>query len=367
MSKGNLYQRGPQKIWWFRARINGVEYRESLRTADAKLAKRARDKRISELKSRIFHNNVGWREAILEWGAHITDQVAPATLRRYAVSLSACEPFLLPVGSVTEIDGKLITDIINARRRAGASAATVRRDLTAISSVLDFCEAQGWREGNPTLSKRRMLRERRDPITLPEDSDIEAIIASASMRFGWLIRAALLTGCRQSELTSSTWRGFNAQAGTLTVTGKGNKRRVLRLSPDALELFQSIPVTMGRGGPSPLIFCNEDGSAFSQAASDFTHVRRAALAKAENRGVLRFRFHDLRHAFAVRALRAGMSIYALSQYLGHTSVKTTEIYLAHVTSEEAAIARDEGVQDVPGHKSGHKSGHKIVRKTGSQA
>ena len=81
-----------------------------------------------------------------------------------------------------------------------------------------------------------------------------------------------------------------------------------------------------------LIFCKEDGEAFAQAASDFTHFRREVVKREP--GFKRFRFHELRHLFAVEALRGGMSIYALSKHLGHTSVKTTEIYLAYLTAEE---------------------------------
>ena len=47
-----------------------------------------------------------------------------------------------------------------------------------------------------------------------------------------------------------------------------------------------------------------------------------------------FRFHDLRHRHAVDWLKSGRSIYDLQQRLGHTSVKTTEIYLAFLTPEE---------------------------------
>jgi integrase/recombinase XerD len=46
----------------------------------------------------------------------------------------------------------------------------------------------------------------------------------------------------------------------------------------------------------------------------------------------------------VEALRDGWSIYALSQHLGHTSVKTTEIYLAFLTPEEADRAKNETAQ-----------------------
>lgn len=48
---------------------------------------------------------------------------------------------------------------------------------------------------------------------------------------------------------------------------------------------------------------------------------------------------DLRHRFAVDYPRAGGSIYDLQQILGHTSIKTTEVYLAYLTPEEAAAAK----------------------------
>ncbi len=49
---------------------------------------------------------------------------------------------------------------------------------------------------------------------------------------------------------------------------------------------------------------------------------------------VRFRFHDLRHLFAVQYLQKGGSIYALQGIMGHTSVKTTEIYLAYLTPDQ---------------------------------
>jgi len=43
-----------------------------------------------------------------------------------------------------------------------------------------------------------------------------------------------------------------------------------------------------------------------------------------------FRYHDLRQKFAIDYLKAGGDIYRLSRILGHSSVKTTEIYLGYV-------------------------------------
>jgi integrase len=59
-----------------------------------------------------------------------------------------------------------------------------------------------------------------------------------------------------------------------------------------------------------------------------------------------FRVHDLRHAFAIRWLRAGGDIYHLSLHLGHTSLKTTEVYLGHLSAREQAVAQNRA-QSVP--------------------
>ncbi len=69
-------------------------------------------------------------------------------------------------------------------------------------------------------------------------------------------------------------------------------------------------------------------------------MRRIEKAEAKaGRVFVRFRIHDLRHRFAVRWLKHGGNIYLLSKHLGHTSVKTTEIYLDFLTEEEREVAQ----------------------------
>jgi integrase/recombinase XerD len=324
-------------VYWLRAIIKGRKYRESLRTTDVKQARKLRDKRLEEIRAARYHNEVRitWKDAVVRWSAHAQKQISAKTMQRYLCSIELATPIL---GSYTidKIDGRAIVELISFRSKQKASPATIRRDLTAISQVLEYSEFMEWREGNPTLSKRRQLKERRDPIELPQHDAIEKIIAEASLMFGNMIRAAWLTGCRQNELVTARWSAFNETAGTLEVIGKGNKRRTISLAPEMVELLKSMPRTLR----SDLIFC-VDGAPISQAASDFTHLRREATKNAKARGeeLQRFRFHDLRHLYAVEALRGGMGIYQLSQHLGHTSVKTTEIYLAFLTPEQQAATK----------------------------
>jgi integrase/recombinase XerD len=331
MREPNLYKRGD--TYWLRATINGVEHRESLQTSDIKVARKKRDKRLEHIKATHGRgeNNRAWLQAVAEWAGHEAGQLSPSTSRRYVVSLEQARPYLEHL-SIGAIDGNAIAFMIRKRRELGTTPATIRRDLTAVSRVLKYAEAMGWREGNPTLSKRTLLRERRDPIALPCPTSIQAVLDAASPRFAALIRAAMLTGCRQNEIVTARWDGLDLAGGKLSVIGKGNKRRTITLSDEAAAHMAAQP----RTGKSPLIFCREDGEAFSQTSSDFSHLSRAVIARSKRDGVefRRFRFHDLRHLFAVEWLRAGKSIYELQKHLGHTSVKTTEIYLEFLTPEE---------------------------------
>ena len=148
---------------------------------------------------------------MLAWGEHIAASVKPSTAKRYAVSLKQLEPFLLGL-YLDEIDKRVISDAIRQRRATGTANATIRRDLVALSSVLGYSEEEGWREDNPALARLRRLKERHDPIVLPEIDDIGRVIMRAPGLFARLIEAALLTGCRLDELRTLTRRQVDHHA-----------------------------------------------------------------------------------------------------------------------------------------------------------
>jgi integrase/recombinase XerD len=134
MSEKNHYTRNG--IWWFRATIDGVEIRESLRVGDVKTARRLRDARLTKhQEAREGIDSKSWAPAAAMWVEHVTGQIAPATTKRYYVSLKQCQPFLGKL-SLAEIKIKTIADLARAWKASGATTATIRRDLTAVSCVL---------------------------------------------------------------------------------------------------------------------------------------------------------------------------------------------------------------------------------------
>jgi integrase/recombinase XerD len=323
---------------WSRFTVAGREFRESLRTSSpTRAAKRVgemRDKAIGRAKFR--ENDHLWDDAVVAWLEHITRQVAPRTMKRYADSL-AIAGRQFSTRQIIDIGREDISHFVTARRRDGVTNATIRRDLQAISSLLDFAEDEGWREGNPALDKMRRLKEKRDPITLPDDADYEFVLSRLSQDgYADMLRAARASGMRQNELQTAKRKSLNRETGALTIIGKGNKQRTIQLSDEALAIFARQPVAL----KCDTIF-HHNGKPITQAAFVFSRARRAAhrAAQKEARPFRGFRFHDMRHLYAVEFLRSGGDIYTLKEHLRHSSVKTTELYLEFLTPEEAELAK----------------------------
>ena len=92
------------------------------------------------------------------------------------------------------------------------------------------------------LPRLGRLKERRDPIALPDPTHIEIVIRRTPGRLRDLIRAAVSTGCRQEELASALTSQFSEERRKLTVVGKGNKRRTIDLSDAAVGVIRPTPL-----------------------------------------------------------------------------------------------------------------------------
>jgi integrase/recombinase XerD len=272
----------PNTYWrdetlWGRITVRGREIRFSLRTDDAEVAaSRVKARREREVAAAHFGDQrPTWEDAVLAWGEHIAASVKPSTAKRYAVSLKQLEPFLLGL-YLDEIDKAVISEIVRQRRAKKASNATIRRDLVALSSVLGYSEEEGWRDDNPALARLRRLKERHEPIVLPEHSDIAKVIARAPGMFAKLIEAALLTGCRQDELRTLTRRQVDHTRRQITLyRTKSGRPRAIHLSAAANDLFRSLPVSMA----SPVVFWHGHGKPYENVSSRF----RAIVLSAQSR------------------------------------------------------------------------------------
>jgi len=251
--------------------------------------------------------------------------IKPSTAKRYLVSFRQVRHHL-DGKHMDAITRKDIARLIGARKPA-ATNRTVRNDLTAISRV--FASAIGWGicEHNPALEyDRSLVRARTEPIVLPSPEEIERAIAAKSS-FSKLIALASQTGMRQQEIVGLHWRQVELNRGVITLSRtKTDSARAIPLRGPLLELAAGTLTGTPRHPTSPLVFWHGDGEPFRNFAANFKAWR--------DRQGITFRFHDLRHYFAVMYLRGGGYIYDLQAILGHASIKTTEMYLRYLTPEE---------------------------------
>lgn len=371
MPKGKRGRKAPKGCFWRgdtlygRIQVGGNDIKWSLRTDDPEVAKNRR-RAERERQVAIFRYGDARRtlaEAMDAWAAFQVEQVSCKTFTRYMSSLGVLAPKLEGL-YLDEVTRDLVGDIVKWRRETAmvpagkkhpiiATIATIKRDLTALSSVMDWCVDEGWRDDNPVLAwlkpggrRKSRLKERRDPIVLPEVSHINMVIAAAPGLKASLITAAAKTGARLDELVNADRHHLDRERRQLMVIGKRNKLRVIDLvdGPDDFgwEVLSRLPVSLetkalfwhrreakkrSRRGQQP-------AERYSQLNFDRLVERVAKQSQKQQHEFRSFRFHDLRHFHAVQWLKSGRSIYVLQQRLGHTSVKTTEMYLAYLTPEE---------------------------------
>lgn len=356
----NIYRRG--NTWWGRITHKGVEYRRSLRTADEAEAREAINVWRSEVARAPAGFNCTWKEAVVNWSDTIGSiAVEDGGLKRnvkkrYWESVRLIDHFWGDK-RLNEIGRAEVAEFVKTRKRGftrrlpdgtvkhqrPVTNSTIRRDLTSLSSVFRAAKAANLCDHNPPGDwDREVIPERRRVMVPPLPHEIETVANYATGNFARLIMFAANTGMRLQEAVGIEWRDVrDGRQEVLLPRTKVSRPRTISLQTpggDAVGTLVGTP----RHIRSQLVFWHEvDGVAYGNPSGCFRKVMALAVAgeRAEGRELRRFTFHSLRHAFAIRWLMAGGDIYQLSRHLGHTSVKTTEIYLGFITDYQAEQAR----------------------------
>ena len=328
---------------WAAAMVNGRRCWWSLDTSDPAIAKKRREAGKARLVADANHGDAqrSFEEATVAWEAHLARQVDNGVLgrktkTRYLCSIGQLAPYL-EGRTLTDIDMRFLGGMVQGREKV-VTNATIKRDLVALSSLMNFALDKGWVEQNPVLIKLPRVKEGKHSIEPPRREDIDLALSRAPGMLGPLARLAMATGARLDELVTLKRDQIDHDRQQLVIVGKGAKRRVVDLRVmNAYALIAALPAYVG----SPYVFWHDKGEPYRNASSNFANnVVNACATRAKDEGVEfhPFRFHDLRHWHAIEFLKAGWgTIYDLKQRLGHASLTTTEIYLSGGFLTEAEI------------------------------
>ncbi len=243
-------------------------------------------------------------------------------------------PSLRQLAKLTPAD---VRAFMAARRGGGAGSRTLMRGLAGARSFARFLE----RNGKGKVGALAAVRAPKLPRSLPKPLAIKDAkrMTDTGLRDGetrepWINArdAAVLgllygSGLRIAEALSLKRKDAPVPGvgDSLTVTGKGNKTRMVPVLPQVTKLIADYVALCPLDLPP-------DGPLFAGARGGPLSARVVQLAMAHLRGALGLPDsatpHALRHSFATHLLARGGDLRAIQELLGHASLSTTQIYTA---------------------------------------
>jgi site-specific recombinase XerD len=168
-------------------------------------------------------------------------------------------------------------------------------------------------------------------ITYLDKPEMDAILASPDRQTpqGRRDYAMLLflynSGARASEAATLRVGDVDWYARSVRILGKGNKRRTCPLWPSTIE---QVRFCAGQREPEQRVFVNHNGQPITRFGIHTLVERHAAAACGPMPSIANKKVspHVIRHTAATHLLRAGVDINTIRAWLGHVSLRTTNIY-----------------------------------------
>lgn len=262
------------------------------------------------------------------------------------------EPFgARPLDRLRPVD---VDALIIALRDKKLANSTVRQIYTVLRLALDDAMRDGLLASNVAAKVKRPKVTQSEARYLPT-ADVKRLLQAAEKsRYHAVLTLIAGTGLRKGEALALTWADIDFAASTLRVRGTLSRvgkqkivtepkteksRRTLPLSPAMVALLRrhraSQRVDQLRAGSewaaSGHVFASQHGTPLEPRA-----VLRALTTAAKAAGIEGANVHTLRHSAATGWIENGVSLKAVSEALGHSSIAITGDVYAHV-SEQATL------------------------------
>ncbi len=295
------------------------------------------------------------------WLADYLGSVKPTTASTYNTMIQNHIKPALGAVRLTNLHPHTIQQFVNSLPLA---AASVRLTYRILHIALEKAVKLDYINKNPTGGCELPLLNQKEMHPLADEEVAAILKAAQNTPMEQIIIIALFTGLRESELLGLTWNSVDFDKGTLTIdkqlarrpfwqnnnifsTPKSGKSRILLPASSVMKALRrqqlnqkAMKLRAGNlwNNKHNLVFTNTDGSPIEQTCigQRFNKIVRSA-------GITNVHFHDLRHTYAVNAIRAGDDIKSIQSNLGHATAAFTLDKYGHFTEsmQQASAKRME--------------------------
>jgi integrase len=242
---------------------------------------------------------------------------------------------------VSDFTYRAVQEFIDERAET-VSSGMILRDTAIIKAIINKARREGFSDFVPNFPRIRPSKPRNRWMTVSEE---RRLIAAAAPHLKSLIKYAVDTGGRLSELLGLDWRQVDLIDRRVTfLDTKNGEDRTVRLCARAFQTLLEL-------GPK------KSGPVFTFHGEPIKSVKTSFSSARKKAGIADLRFHDLRHTFASRLVQGGVPLYDVMHLTGHKSLSMVQRYshLAPDFQEGAMrvldalghnLGTDDGIEDV---------------------
>lgn len=275
---------------------------------------------------------------------HLTFErgLSTLTLQNYARDIKLLES-LLENTSFDQVQNTQIRRFIATLHSRGRSGKTIARALSAWRGFYDYLIHHKGYKQNPITG----LRAPKTPKTLPQALSTDQAVKFVDIKGDGLLEQrdhAILelfysSGLRLAELVNLDITMLDFSEGTVTVTGKGNKTRIVPMGSHAMDAIQTwiqrrALIKIADANPNAL-FVTQQGRRITPRAVQY-RVKEWSIKQGINTSM---HPHLLRHSFATHVLQSSQDLRAVQEMLGHANISTTQVY-THLDFQHLATIYD---------------------------
>ena len=256
---------------------------------------------------------------------------SPNTITSYRKDLEDFLSFLMDREGMEELhkaEKKMVRNFIVFLSEKGLTKRSINRKISTLKSFYAFLQRISLINVSPVegLSTLKFYPEKQIPFSKEEMQELTVILENGEVELldRLIIEVLYQTGMRRAELCDLLLENVHFYRNEITVIGKGNKQRIVPISPVLMQELKVYNDEYRKPNPDVdlYFFVTPKGKKITEKFVYLLVTRYLSAVSSKRKRSP----HILRHSFATHILNNGAEISKVKKMMGHASLSSTQVY-----------------------------------------